>query len=275
MGASAKAGGPDPMTSGATATCSRSTTPASTNLDTVTPPPSISRRLWPRSRSACRMSRGPSSPVGRAGSATTSQAEGSSGVARPSRSRAAGGGAAAVSRRSTTVGAAPSLKTALEALRRPPGSTDHAHRIGTLDLADGQPGVVGGDGARPDHDGVDQRPQAVQAPDVGRPGHVVRVPGRRGDAAVEALTGLRDDQIGVKLERQVQIEHLLRRGSGRGRCFPSAGRIHLQRDGGLGMMMNLDRTVRRRSDGTYEVPCDAFVQRGRFGHGRVGLRTLG
>jgi hypothetical protein len=80
------------------------------------------------------------------------------------------------------------------------GIEDHPNRVLSLDLPDGQPGIIRGNGAGSDDHGVDKGSKAVEASDVGRSRHEVRMSTFGGDAAVEALSHLRDDQIGLQLK---------------------------------------------------------------------------
>jgi hypothetical protein len=85
---------------------------------------------------------------------------------------------------------------------------DHPHRIGPFDQPDRQTGIVQADSVAADDDRVDQRPHPMQASNVCRAGDVMGMSRVGGDAAVEALPPLRDDEIGVALERQIQVEEV-------------------------------------------------------------------
>ncbi len=70
----------------------------------------------------------------------------------------------------------------------------HADRIAPGDVAYGEPGVVGIDGAGADQHGIDQRPQTVQVEPAVDTVHVMRGAGFGGDTPVQALSELGDGQ---------------------------------------------------------------------------------
>ncbi len=88
---------------------------------------------------------------------------------------------------------------------------DHSRRARALDAPHRQLRIVRDRRAHSDHDRVDQRPQAVQ---VGKPGlaiDIMRVAGRRGDAGVERLAALRDQDEVVDRSLPQRPENVLPR----------------------------------------------------------------
>jgi hypothetical protein len=80
---------------------------------------------------------------------------------------------------------------------------NHANWILARDLPHCKTGVVRSDGTGSDDHGVDQGSKAMEPSDVCWSRHVVGMTTFGRDASIEALTHLRDDQIGVELERQI------------------------------------------------------------------------
>jgi len=79
------------------------------------------------------------------------------------------------------------------ARRQPPIRIhDDACRVRAPDAPHGQLRIVCDGRAYADHDRVDQRPQAVQMGEAGLAVDVVRVSGERGDAGVDRLPALAD-----------------------------------------------------------------------------------
>jgi hypothetical protein len=86
-------------------------------------------------------------------------------------------------------------------LEAPIGVENDTSRILASHCTDGQPGVVGRDRPRAHNHRIDQSTQSMEAANVSLPRHVVRVAAFGGDPPVEALSPLRDDEIGPPLER--------------------------------------------------------------------------
>src|SRR6266702_3318970 len=82
--------------------------------------------------------------------------------------------------------------------RQTPPRIDHdPHRTGSRDPADGELRVIGQRGAYTDDHRIDQRPQAVEVSEAGRPVDVFRMAGRRGDAGIDRLAELPDHRQAV------------------------------------------------------------------------------
>ncbi len=116
------------------------------------------------------------------------------------------------------------------------GIENDAHRILALDLPHGQTGVVRSHGTRSDDNGIHQSAQTMEPSDVGLPRDVMRVATFSRDASVEALPQLCDDQIGSQLERQVQLDDIVRLICQLGGYFPFTRSMHLQPHIGSGIM---------------------------------------
>ena len=102
------------------------------------------------------------------------------------------------------------------------GIEHHPDGVLAFDLPHGETRIVRRDGAGADDHRIDQGPQTMEPPDVGRAGDVVGVAAGRGDPAVKALSGLRDDQVGPELERQIQLQDITGFVGHRRRRFPPA-----------------------------------------------------
>ena len=102
------------------------------------------------------------------------------------------------------------------------GIEDDAHGILSLDVPNGQAGVVPGNGACSNDHRIHQSAQAMEPSDVGLPSDVMRVATFCRDTSVEALSQLRDDQIGPQLERQIQLDEVMRFVCRLGGYFPCA-----------------------------------------------------
>ena len=104
------------------------------------------------------------------------------------------------------------------------------------DVTRGQLRVVGRDRACPDHDGVTQRPHAVEMPDVFLARHVLRFPRMRGNEAVKALAEVsyrNRMRVGRAAHRQVQIDERVARIVDRQHRCPSEA--WMPRDYGIAM----------------------------------------
>ena len=242
------------MTSGATVTWRRVSTPASRNRETVVPPPSTRIRDRPCARKAATIAAGARRPSGDAGSAGSSSVSPAVGA----RARPAGGPPDDDRpRRAVAEDRAVAVQTAARV-------EDHPDRVRAFHRPHGEAGVVGRDGAGPHDDRVDERPQPVQAADVRGTGDVVRVPPLGRDAAVQALADLADDETGVELQRQIQVQELPRGGARRRRRPPGA-RVDVQRDRTAWIIMIGDGAGRRRrAAGRREQQSPG----GGFGHAR-------
>ena len=83
----------------------------------------------------------------------------------------------------------------------------------------------------------------MEPSDVGLPRDVMRVAAFGRDAPVEALAELCDDQIGSQLERQIQLDDLVRLICQLGGRFPLARSMHLQPHIGSGIMSDACRAL--------------------------------
>ena len=85
---------------------------------------------------------------------------------------------------------------------------DHrASRVRPRDPAHCELRVIGQCGADPDHHHIDQRPQPVQMGEPGRPVDVFRMAGDSGDAAVDRLAELPDDDQIIDQAAAQRLEH--------------------------------------------------------------------
>ena len=123
------------------------------------------------------------------------------------------------------------------------GIENDAHRILALDLPHGQAGVVRSNGTRSNDHGIHQSTQAMEPSDVGLPRDVMGVATFCRDASVEALPQLCDDQIGSQLERQVQLDDVVRLICQLGGYFPLTRSMHLQPHIGSGIMSDACRAL--------------------------------
>jgi len=142
------------------------------------------------------------------------------------------------------------------------GIVNDAHRILALDLPHGQAGVVRRNGARSNDHSIHQSAQAMEASDVGLPRDVMRVATFCRDASVEALPQLCDDQIRSQLERQKQLDDVVRLFCQFGRYFPLTRSLHLQPHIGSGIMSDACRRLpgQRQGHGSYQTPRCLFVK---------------
>jgi hypothetical protein len=120
---------------------------------------------------------------------------------------------------------------------------DNPGWVVTLDLSHREARIVRFDRARTHYDRVDEGPEAMESSQVGRSGDVVRVPRGRGDAPVDALTRLSDDQIGLPLNWQQDFEQIPRVVGDVSRNRPLTRREDLQPDIRMGIMLNAHRGV--------------------------------
>ena len=143
------------------------------------------------------------------------------------------------------------------------GIENDAHGILALDLPHGQTGVVRSNGTRSNDHGIHQSAQAMEPSDVGLPRDVMRVATFCRDASVEALPQLRDDQISSQLERQIQLDDVVRLVCQLGGCFPLARSMHLQPHIGSGIMSDACRALpgQRRGHGSDQIPRCLFVKK--------------
>jgi hypothetical protein len=97
---------------------------------------------------------------------------------------------------------------------------NYANRIFTLDVTDGQTGIVRRDRARPHNYGIHKGTKSVKTSDVGRACNISRVAVLGGNPAIETLSELRNRQVSLELERQVQLQQIVRIVGNRRRSRP-------------------------------------------------------
>lgn len=85
----------------------------------------------------------------------------------------------------------------------------HANRVGPIDMAHGELGVVGRSGAGAHHHGIGQGAQPVQVHQTFRAVDVVGMAAFRGDTPIQTLAQLRDHPLGPGGQRGQAIEPLL------------------------------------------------------------------
>ena len=139
---------------------------------------------------------------------------------------------------------------------------DDADRTVSGNLPDRELRIIGRDGASPNHDGVHERPEPVEAPDVLGTRDVVRVPGHGSDPTVEALADLRNREAALQLERDEDGEDAT---CGLGRCtdnIPCAGRVYLKPHVRVGIMAHPARLPTPKRSGPQladEIPRDVLI----------------
>ena len=103
----------------------------------------------------------------------------------------------------------------------------------------------------------------MEPSDVGLPRDVMGVATFGRDASVEALPQLCDDQIGSQLERQIQLDDIVRLVCQLGGCFPLTRSMHLQPHIGSGIMSDACRALpgERQGHGSDQIPSRLFVKR--------------
>ena len=180
MGARSSPARPEPMMTGATRTCSRSTQPASMKAASVRAPPSINMRRNPSANSASTMSRGAKRPSRR-------------GEFYPLDARAGFGRRGADQNPPRAV-----LGQPFAGLVQPAAGVDRdAGRARPDDPPHVELGIVGGDGSGADHDSVDMGAQTMQMIERRRAADAARLAADGGDPSIERLADLRDDERAV------------------------------------------------------------------------------
>ena len=117
----------------------------------------------------------------------------------------------------------------------------------------------------------------MEASDVGRTCDILRMAAFGGDPAIEALSYLSDNQVGLDLKGQVQRQHVARVIGHRRGGFPPTGAVHLQPDIRPVIIMHADGGVlagQARGNRAHQVPGGAAVDRGAKVNHLRSLNTL-
>ena len=176
-GGNARPGSPEPTITGATTTCSRSRQPAARKCDTVRAPPSTSTRRRPRADKASKIAPGSRRGLDPGRAIVSMSFE--------IRNR--------VPSRVITMRRVPSAaKTRALVPRVPRGRSRRVPDSGP-DATYGEFRVIGAHRAGANDDCIDDGSQAMQMIKSRWPVYVVRMAGKRGDASIDRLSDLADD----------------------------------------------------------------------------------